>query len=118
MIRAFITGPLTIRLGERHILLPGMMADAAGWVLLALAVQGWMTVPILVLPAAGGRQSSRKASTSGQQGALQGTLTSLVNLAPSWGCLLLQRSILRWIVGAALRLVCLPLFRRAFAPAA
>lgn len=133
IVQAFVTGPLTSRLGERSTLLIGMMADATGYVLLALAVQGWMVVPILFLLAAGGvgmpalQSVLSKGVDGGQQGALQGTLASLTNLTSILGPLAFTALYSAtagvwngwvWIVGAALYLVCLPLLRRAFAPAA
>jgi DHA1 family tetracycline resistance protein-like MFS transporter len=133
IFQAFVTGPLTGRLGERATLLLGMMADATGYVLLALAVQGWMVVPIFFLLAAGGvgmpalQAVLSKGIGSGRQGALQGTLASLTDLTSILGPLgftALHSATAGvwngwvWIVGAALYLVCLPLLRRAFAPAA
>jgi hypothetical protein len=54
IFQAFVTGPLSSRLGERRTLLFGMAADATGFILLAFATQGWMVFPILLLLAAGG----------------------------------------------------------------
>ncbi len=51
---AMITGPVTTRLGERRALMLGMIADGAGYILLALATRGWMAFPIMVLLASGG----------------------------------------------------------------
>ena len=68
-----------------------------------------------------------KSVDNGQQGALQGTLASLTNLTSILGPLAFTALYSAtagiwngwvWIVGAALYLVCLPLLRRAFAPAA
>ncbi len=41
-------------LGERRALMLGMIADGAGYILLALATRGWMAFPIMVLLASGG----------------------------------------------------------------
>ena len=51
---AMITGPVTTGLGERRALMLGMIADGAGYILLALATRGWMAFPIMVLLASGG----------------------------------------------------------------
>ncbi len=81
IFQAFVTGPLSSRLGERRTLLFGMAADATGFVLLAFATQGWMVFPILLLLAAGGvgmpalQAMLSNNVSSNKQGALQGTLT-------------------------------------------
>ncbi len=54
LAQAMITGPVTTRLGERRALMLGMIADGAGYILLALATRGWMAFPIMVLLASGG----------------------------------------------------------------
>ncbi len=127
LFQAFVTGPLSARLGERCALILGMAADGCGFLLLAFATQGWMVLPILVLLAAGGvgmpaLQAMLSNATSGdRQGALQGTLTSLTNLtsivgplgftalytvtASSWNGW-------PWVAAAALYLVCLPILRK------
>ncbi|HAV4990540.1 TPA: MFS transporter [Acinetobacter nosocomialis] len=130
IFQAFVTGPLSSRLGERRTLLFGMAADATGFVLLAFATQGWMVFPILLLLAAGGvgmpalqAMLSNKVS-SNKQGALQGTLTSLTNLSSIAGPLGFTALYSAtagawngwvWIVGAILYLICLPILRRPFA---
>lgn len=128
LFQAFVTGPLSARLGERRTLLVGMVADGCGFLLLAFATQGWMVLPILFLLAAGGvgmpalQAMLSNATSEDKQGALQGTLTSLTNLtsiigplgftalygvtASSWNGVV-------WVLGAALYLVCLPALRTA-----
>lgn len=130
IFQAFVTGPLSSRLGERRTLLFGMAADATGFILLAFATQGWMVFPILLLLAAGGvgmpalQAMLSNNVSSNKQGALQGTLTSLTNLSSIAGPLgftaLYSATIGAWtgwvwIVGAILYLICLPILRRAFA---
>ena len=119
IFQAFVTGPLSSRLG-----------DATGFVLLAFATQGWMVFPILLLLAAGGvgmpalQAMLSNNVSSNKQGALQGTLTSLTNLSSIAGPLgftaLYSATIGAWtgwvwIVGAILYLICLPILRRPFA---
>ena len=130
IFQAFVTGPLTSRLGERRTLLFGMAADAAGFILLAFATQGWMVFPILLLLAAGGvgmpalQAMLSNNVSSNKQGALQGTLTSLTNLSSIAGPLgftaLYSATTgtwngLTWISGAILYLICLPILRSYFA---
>ena len=131
IFQAFVTGPLSSRLGERRTLLFGMAADATGFVLLAFATQGWMVFPILLLLAAGGvgmpalQAMLSKNVSSNKQGALQGTLTSLTNLSSIVRTRLAsQHSILpppgHGTVGFGLSarssyLICLPILRRPFA---
>lgn len=130
IFQAFVTGPLSSRLGERRTLLFGMAADATGFVLLAFATQGWMVFPILLLLAAGGvgmpalQAMLSNNVSSNKQGALQGTLTSLTNLSSIAGPLGFTALYSAtagawngwvWIVGATLYLICLPILRRPFA---
>ncbi len=132
IFQAFLTGPLSNRLGEKRTLLLGMAADATGFVMLAFATQGSMVLPILFLLAAGGigmpalqAMLSRNVS-SDKQGALQGTLTSLTNLSSIAGPLAFTALYAAttgtwngwvWVVGAALYAICLPMLRRSFATA-
>lgn len=127
LFQAFITGPLSSRLGERRTLLLGMAADGSGFVLMAFATQGWMVFPILSLLAAGGvampalQAMLSKAVPDERQGALQGTLTSLTNMSAIIGPLgftMLYTVTAEvwsgwvWIVGAVLYVMCLPALRR------
>ncbi len=130
IFQAFVTGPLSSRLGERPTLLFGMAADATGFILLAFATQGWMVFPILLLLAAGGvgmpalQAMLSNNVSSNKQGALQGRLTSLTNLSSIAGPLGFTALYSAtagawngwvWIVGAILYLICLPILRRPFA---
>src|SRR5690606_11511350 len=86
LFQAFAAGPLSQRLGERKTLMLGMMADAAGFVLLAFALHSWMIFPVLALLAAGGvgmpalQSMMSKRVANDQQRTLQGVLGSLNNL--------------------------------------
>ncbi len=86
LAQAMITGPVTTRLGERRALMLGMIADGAGYILLALATRGWMAFPIMVLLASGGiGMPALQAVLSEQvdeerQGQLQGSLAALTSL--------------------------------------
>ena len=130
IFQAFVTGPLSSRLGERRTLLFGMAADATGFILLAFVTQGWMVFPVLLLLAAGGvgmpalqAMLSNNVSNN-KQGALQGTLTSLTNLSAIAGPLSFTALYSAtagawngwvWVVGAFLYVMCLPILRRPFA---
>ncbi len=129
LAQAMITGPVTTRLGERRALMLGMIADGAGYILLALATRGWMAFPIMVLLASGGiGMPALQAVLSRQvdeerQGQLQGSLAALTSLTSIVGPLLFTAiyaaSITTWngwawIAGAALYLLCLPALRRGF----
>ncbi len=72
----------------------GMIADGAGYILLALATRGWMAFPIMVLLASGGiGMPALQAVLSEQvdeerQGQLQGSLAALTSLTSIVGPLL------------------------------
>jgi len=131
LVQALVTGRLASWLGERPTLFLGMAADAAGFVLLAFATQGWMVWPIIALLASGGvgmpALQAMLSRTVGddRQGALQGLLASLTNLTSVIGPLGFTMlyaatsglwSGCVWVVGALLYLACLPALRR-LAPA-
>jgi DHA1 family tetracycline resistance protein-like MFS transporter len=126
-IQVLCTGPITARLGERRALLIGIVAESAGYGLLAFATRGWMAFALLPLLAMGGIARpalqallSRQVSER-QQGELQGTLVSLTSLVAIAGPLAATSLYAAtsgswpgwvWIVGAALYLLCLPALRR------
>lgn len=127
LFQAFLTGPLSARLGERRTLFLGMMADGAGFLALAFATQGWMVLPILFLLAAGGvgmpalQAMLSRAVGDDAQGRLQGTLASLTNLTSIIGPLGFTALYAQtagswngwvWIAGAALYIACLPALLR------
>ena len=127
IFQAFITGPLSVRFGEHRTLIIGMVADACGFLPLALITRSWMVLPVLLLLATGGvGMPALQAMLSGsvgenEQGSLQGTLTSLTNLssiigplgfsafytftATSWNGWV-------WIAGAGLYLISFAILRR------
>ncbi|OHV75623.1 Tet(A)/Tet(B)/Tet(C) family tetracycline efflux MFS transporter [Rhizobium sp. LCM 4573] len=127
LFQAFVTGPLSARLGERRTLLLGMMADGAGFLALAFATQGWMVLPILFLLAAGGvgmpalQAMLSRAAGDDAQGRLQGMLAGLTNLTSIIGPLGFTALYAQtagawngwvWVAGAALYIACLPALLR------
>lgn len=127
LFQALATGPLTRRFGEQRTLVFGMMADGAGFVLMALATQTWMVLPVITLLAAGGAAMPALQSMlsnrvqAGGQGVLQGRLTSLTNLTSIVGPLgftALYAATAKtwsgwpWISGALLYAACLLLLAK------
>jgi DHA1 family tetracycline resistance protein-like MFS transporter len=121
--QAFFTGPATRRLGERGAIILGVASDMLAFVAMALITKGWMVFPILVLFTAGGiaipafqALLSRQVDEA-RQGALQGTLVSIVSLTEVIGPIAATTIYaaspptmpgLVWIVGAGLYVVCFP----------
>lgn len=123
LAQAFVAGPLAERYGERRALTVGIVADAAAYVLLALATKGWMAFLLMPLFCLGGvGQPALQSLLSGQvgedqQGRLQGVLASLASLASVIGPVVIAQTYfasearfpgLVWVIGAALGLLCLP----------
>lgn len=117
------TGRLIATIGAGYTIIIGMAADGLGMATLALATEGWMVVPILVLLAFGGiampaLQSALSDRTSqNKQGALQGTLASLTNISAVAGPIIFTALYMRtaaswngwvWLVGPAIYLVAAP----------
>ncbi|PQA73255.1 Tet(A)/Tet(B)/Tet(C) family tetracycline efflux MFS transporter [Brucella oryzae] len=117
------TGRLVATIGAGYAIIIGMAADGLGMATLALATEGWMVVPILVLLAFGGiampaLQSVLSDRTSqNKQGALQGTLASLTNISAVAGPIIFTALYMRtaaswngwvWLVGPAIYLVAAP----------
>ncbi|MBR7654632.1 Tet(A)/Tet(B)/Tet(C) family tetracycline efflux MFS transporter [Brucella oryzae] len=117
------TGRLVATIGAGYAIIIGMAADGLGMATLALATEGWMVVPILVLLAFGGiampaLQSVLSDRTSqNKQGALQGTLASLTNISAVAGPIIFTALYIRtaaswngwvWLVGPAIYLVAAP----------
>lgn len=128
LFQAFAVGPLSQRLGEGKTLMLGMMADAAGFVLLAFALHSWMIFPVLALLAAGGvgmpalQSMMSKRVVNDQQGTLQGVLGSLNNLGALIGPLgftqlysytATQWNGWVWLLGGCLYVLCFPILWRA-----
>ena len=87
LCQAFLTGPLTRRVGDRGSLLLGMTSDAAGSALMGLSNRGWMPFAIMPLLAGGSvglpalQGAMSREVGAARQGELQGSLSSLANLA-------------------------------------
>ena len=122
--QALLAGRLTARLGERRTLRFGMISDATGTLLMGLSNRGWMPFAIMPLLATGSiglpalQAEMSRAVGEDRQGELQGTLSSLANLAAVVGPLLATAGYAAtvvslpgavWFVGAAGYLVCLML---------
>jgi DHA1 family tetracycline resistance protein-like MFS transporter len=121
--QAFLTGPVTARLGERKTLALGVACDATGFVLMAFATQTWMVLPVLVFLTLSGvgipalqSMISRQVDES-QQGELQGTVAGVMSLASIFGPLaftslyaatMASWSGTVWVVAASLYLLCIP----------
>ena len=126
--QAFLTAPLIRGLGERGTILLGMLLDAGGFLLMGLATRGWMPFAIMPLLAGGGvglpalQGSMSRDVGAERQGELQGTLSSLANLAGIGGPLLVTLLFAAtvhtlpgavWFVGVIAYLVCAWLAGRA-----
>ncbi|UAL09881.1 Tet(A)/Tet(B)/Tet(C) family tetracycline efflux MFS transporter [Caulobacter segnis] len=125
LTQAFVAGPLAERFGERKALTFGILCDAFAYVAIALATKGWMAFLLLPMFCLGGVgqpviQSllSRQVGED-QQGRLQGVLASLASLASIIGPVVIAQVYfasrawfpgLVWVAGAALGLMCLPIF--------
>ncbi len=120
--QALLAGRLAARLGERRTLRVGMLCDASGTLLMGLSNRGWMPFAIMPLLAAGSiglpalQAEMSRAVGEDRQGELQGTLSSLANLAAVIGPLLATAGYAAteaslpgavWFAGAAGYLVCL-----------
>lgn len=123
--QAFLTGPVTARLGERKTILLGITADVIGLVLTGFATQGWMIyalIPFFCIsgvsfPAVQALISNQVPEE--QQGELQGTLVSLMSIAAFIGPLVatgLYATLADnwtgavWVCAAACYIGCLPAF--------
>ncbi|MEJ5019662.1 Tet(A)/Tet(B)/Tet(C) family tetracycline efflux MFS transporter [Ochrobactrum vermis] len=117
------TGRLVATIGAGYTIFIGIAADGLGMASLAIAKEGWMVAPILVLLAFGGiampaLQSVLSNKTSqDKQGALQGTLASLTNISAVAGPIIFTALYMRtaaswngwvWLVGPAIYLVAAP----------
>lgn len=122
--QAFITGPLSKRLGDRGTLVVGIVADTLAFIGFGLAGQGWMAFALSPLSAIGGvglpaLQSLMSAEVSeDRQGELQGVLASAQSLTSIVGPLLGTTIFAMtpgmpgavWLVAAALYLLSIPVF--------
>ncbi len=117
------TGRLVASIGAGYTIIIGMAADGLGMASLALAAEGWIVAPILVLLAFGGiampALQSILSDKAGQdkQGALQGTLASLTNISAVAGPVIFTALYMRtaaswngwvWLVGPVIYLAAAP----------
>ena len=122
-----LVGPVGKWLGPRNGLLLAIVADAAAYVGMGLAGQGWMAFALLPLFALGGTAGPiLQAAISGKvdgdgQGSLMGVLTSLQSFVSIFAPLTISliyfasRSSfpgLVWVLAAALYLLCMPFLGR------
>jgi DHA1 family tetracycline resistance protein-like MFS transporter len=125
--QAFVTGPVTAKLGERRAIIVGMICDGSAYAAMAFLTQTWMVFALMPLFAAGGlAMPALQALISSRvdenrQGELQGTLVSLVSLSAIGGPLAATAAYaaaspnhtgIVWIGGAALYLLAIPLLWR------
>jgi DHA1 family tetracycline resistance protein-like MFS transporter len=129
LAQAFVTGPLTARLGERRTLVVGIVADMVAFCGFGFATQGWMAFALSPLSAIGGvglpALQSLMSAQAGEdrQGELQGVLASAQSLTSILGPLI-GTSIFAvttpafpgavWLVAAGLYLLAVPVLPRLF----
>ncbi len=135
LAQAFVTGPLTTRLGERWTLVVGVVADVLAFLGFGFATQGWMAFALSPLSAIGGvglpALQSLMSAYAGEdrQGELQGVLASAQSITSIIGPLIGTTVFFWtepffvgavWLVAAGLYLLAIPvmirLFRREAAP--
>lgn len=124
LAQAFITGPLTKRIGERWTLVVGIASDMIAFVCIGLATQGWMAFALSPLFAGGGvglpaLQSLMSAQVGeDRQGELQGVLASAQSLTSIAGPLIgttvyfFTKPVFPgavWLIAAALYLLAFPI---------
>ena len=123
LAQAFITGPLTKRLGERRTMAVGVCADAVAFLLVGLATEWWMPFVLSPLFALGGvglpALQAMMSAEAGEdrQGELQGVLASAMSLTSIIGPLVATGVYFWtkpffigtvWILAAALYLLAIP----------
>lgn len=136
LAQAFITGPLSKRLGDRGTLVVGIVADTLAFIGFGLAGQGWMAFALSPLSAIGGvglpaLQSLMSAEVSeDRQGELQGVLASAQSITSIIGPLIGTTIFAMtpgmpgavWLVAACFYLLSIPVLawiaRKPAAPAA
>ena len=135
LAQAFVTGPLTTRLGERWTLVVGVVADVLAFLGFGFATQGWMAFALSPLSAIGGvglpALQSLMSAHAGEDrhGELQGVLASAQSITSIIGPLIGTTVFFWtepffvgavWLVAAGLYLLAIPvmirLFRREAAP--
>lgn len=123
LAQAFLTGPITRRLGEKGAIIVGVCADVVGFTLIGLATEAWMPFALAPFFALGGvglpaLQSLMSAEVSeDRQGELQGVLASAMSLTSIIGPLLATGVYFWtktyfigtvWLMAAALYLLAIP----------
>ena len=94
VMQAFVTGPLSRRLGDRWTLVVGVVADMLAFVGYGFATQGWMTFALSPLSGLGGvglpALQSLMSAQAGEdrQGELQGVLASAQSMTSILGPLI------------------------------
>ncbi len=126
LAQAFLTGWTTKRWGERKSLLLALISDNSGFVLMALATQGWMVFPIMILLATGGIAMPALQSLltrqvgEDKQGELQGTLVSIMSVTAVIGPIVVTKVYALseafwpgfvWLCGAIFYTLCFPVLR-------
>lgn len=95
LVQGVIIGPTVKKIGQLKAVYIGLAFNALGFVLIALATEGWMIYALLVPYALGGLagpslQGIMSNSVPGnEQGELQGGLTSLISVTSIFGPLLM-----------------------------
>jgi len=127
LAQAFITGPLTRRLGEKRTMVVGVCADATAFLLIGLATEWWIPFALSPLFALGGvglpaLQAMMSAEISDdRQGELQGVLASATSLTSIVGPLLATGVYFAtkpffigavWVMAAAVYLLAIPVLGR------
>lgn len=122
--QAFLTGPITAKLGSRNAILLGIGADVIGLSLLGFVTQGWMVFALIpffcisgvAFPAVQALISNHVEEEV--QGELQGTLVSLISVVSVIGPLLATGGYALlsdtwtgaiWLCAASIYLFCLPI---------
>ena len=122
--QAFLTGPVTARIGERWALVLGLAAEITALLILGFATEGWVVFALMPLFAIGGvgmpalQSLTTREVDADKQGQLQGVLASLVSLSAIFGPLFFSALYFAvkpgwpgaiWLIGAAVYLLALPL---------
>lgn len=130
--QAFLTGPITARLGELKTVIVGVLFDSTAMIILGLSPQGWMAFALAPMFAMGGiglpaLQSLMTSEVDeNKQGELQGVLASLTSLNSIVGPLVSSAAYAYtrnsfigavWVVAGILYVFTVPLLRAARQPA-
>lgn len=95
LVQGVIIGPTVKKIGQLQAVYIGLAFNALGFVLIALATEGWMIYALLVPYALGGLAGPSlqgimsNSVPSNEQGELQGGLTSLISVTSIFGPLLM-----------------------------